>query len=140
MPCIKNDTSPQKIQSNRRHRLHIQWIYIKVAKNTKASVWEQLLLPYLYAPEILIEHHIEKDEMMEKDKKAFDNISVSMPAGFEEELTSSPTLMELRDLLLMDYVPIHMPRKGWTEAEWAVVTPEVARALCAMELAHVRAH
>ena len=98
------------------------------------------MLPYLYAPELLIEHHIEKNEMMEKDKKAFDNISVSMPAGFEEEFSSSPTLMELRDELLMDYFPVNMPRKGWTEAEWAVVLPDVARALCAMELVHVRAH
>ena len=91
------------------------------------------MLPYLYAPEPLIhvEHHTEKNEMMEKDKKAFDNISVSMLAGFEEEFSSSPTLTELRDELLMDYFPIHMPRKGWTEAEWAIVTLEVARALCA---------
>ena len=40
----------------------------------------------------------------------------------------------------MDYFPVNMPRKGWTEAGWAVVPAETARALCAMELAHVRAH
>ena len=87
-----------------------------------------------------MEHHIEINEMMEKDKKAFDNISVAMPAGFEEAVSSSPTLMELRDELLMDHFPVNMPRKGWTEAEWAVVPSEMVRALCAMELAHVRAH
>ena len=68
-----------------------------MASNTKASVWEQLLLPYICAPQLLKEHHIEMNEMMAKDKKAFDNISVAMPAGFEEEFSSSPTLMELRD-------------------------------------------
>ena len=57
------------------------------------------------------------NEMMPKDKKAVDNISVAMPAGFEEEFSSSPTLMELRDELRMDYFPVHMPAKGWTKAE-----------------------
>ena len=55
------------------------------------------MLPYIYAPRLLKEHHNEMNEMMAKDKKAFDNISVAMPAGFEEEFSSSPTLMELRD-------------------------------------------
>ena len=113
---------------------------IKMSSNTKTSVWEQLLLPCMYAPQLLKEHHIEMNEMMAKDKKAFDIISVAMPAGFEEEFSSSPTLMELRDELLMDCFPVHMPAKGRTEAEWAVVPAETARALCAMELVHVRAH
>ena len=78
--------------------------------------------------------------MMPKDKRAFDNISVAMPAGFEEEFSSSPTLMELRDELLMDHFPVHKPANGWTEAEWAVVPAVTARALCAMEVAHARAY
>ena len=112
---------------------------LKTSSNTKASVWEQMLLPYIYAPQVLKEHHIVVNEMMPKDKKAFDHISVAMPAGFEEEFSASPTLMEIRDELLMDYFPVHMPSSGWTEAEWRVVPPETARALCSMEIAHVRA-
>ena len=98
-----------------------------------------MLLPYIYAPQVLKEHHIVVNEMMPKDKKAFDHISVAMPAGFEEEFSASPTLMEIRDELLMDYFPVHMPSSGWTEAEWRVVPTETARALCSMEIAHVRA-
>ena len=112
---------------------------LKTASNTKASVWEQMLLPYIYAPQVLKDHHIVVNEMMPKDKKAFDHISVAMPAGFEEEFSGSPTLMEIRDELLMDYFPVHMPSSGWTEAEWRVVPTETARALCSMEIAHVRA-
>jgi hypothetical protein len=112
---------------------------LKTSSNTKASVWEQMLLPYIYAPQVLKDHHIVVNEMMPKDKKAFDHISVAMPAGFEEEFSGSPTLMEIRDELLMDYFPVHMPSSGWTEAEWRVVPTETARALCSMEIAHVRA-
>ena len=85
---------------------------LKTSSNTKASVWEQMLLPYIYAPQVLKEHHIVVNEMMPKDKKAFDHISVAMPAGFEEEFSGSPTLMEIRDELLMDYFPVHMPSSG----------------------------
>ena len=31
---------------------------LKTSSNTKASVWEQMLLPYIYAPQVLKEHHI----------------------------------------------------------------------------------
>ena len=54
--------------------------YTNVAKSTKASVTEQLLLPYVYATDLLAEYHIEINEMMEKDKKAFDHISVAIYA------------------------------------------------------------